>query len=125
MAVGAKAAMSSKTMDRATCLYETEWQVTESVFPYAKDGLGITKKHLLRPQQHTIMPNDFLWASAEDPGKVQLVSAPSKDAYFCISFSACGLTFVHRSVAQILKCYLKYDLSLFMLGCRQINQGLS
>ena len=73
------AAASSETIDRATCLYETQWQVTEGVSSSGKDVFSsLPQKQLLLPQKSNILPMEFMWTSAGSPERPRLVNLSSE-----------------------------------------------
>ena len=76
------AATSSETIDRATCLYETEWQVTDLATGVGRNLAQAAPERInLAACQHRNIPTQFVWASADRACQVtaslaQLVMMP-------------------------------------------------
>lgn len=75
MPTAPKTAMaSSEAIDKATCLYETEWQVTEGISLNDRTLLpSVPQQQLLLPQKASLLPTSFMWSSAGTSERPQLV----------------------------------------------------
>lgn len=72
------AAVSAEATDRATCLYETEWQIASAAMrPYQQLTPSRPAQRHIMPHWQSVKAADFMWASAEKFEKPYMVCSYS------------------------------------------------
>ena len=66
-----KPKVSAEATDRATCLYETEWQISDAVANVSQQAALSKRRMLLVPHQslHSRRENSFVWEDTRDPAR--------------------------------------------------------
>ena len=81
------AVVSSEAVDRATCMYETEWQTTDVISALSSQSTpGRAEKRVLIPHKRGLVANDFMWTDDTKPQQFSLVSVillPNTDELCC------------------------------------------